>query len=205
MSAVWMRAMSYLTDILDAVPAAAAAGCVYLLVRLLRVRRGAPRRTRGQEAARLLLVCYLAGLLALTWVPANFWSMTWAKLFHGYEDSIRVAWLGGAFSLRPFFLDGGRFSWQMGANVLLYVPLGVLLPLVWREARWWTAAWAGFALSLATELFQPIIGRSFDVDDLLTNTLGALAGYGLLAAVRRLARAAGRGRNGRGGGDAGSL
>ena len=205
MSAVWMRAMSYLTDILDAAPAAAAAGCVYLLVRLLRVRRGAPRRARGQEAARLLLVCYLAGLLALTWVPANFWSMTWAKLFHGYEDAIRVAWLGGAFSLRPFFLDGGRFSWQMGANVLLYVPLGVLLPLVWREARWWTAAGAGLALSLATELFQPIIGRSFDVDDLLTNTLGALAGYGLLALVRRIVRAAGHGRNGRGGGDAGSL
>ena len=205
MNAMWLRVMSYLTDILDVIPAAVAAGCVYLPVRLLRVRRGAARRTRGQEAARLLLVCYLAALLALTWVPANFWSMAWAKLFRGYQDAIHVAWLSGAFSLRPFFLDGGRFSWQMGANVLLYLPLGVLLPLVWREARWWTAAGAGFALSLATELFQPIIGRSFDVDDLLTNALGALAGYGLLAMVRRLARAAGRGRNGRGEGDAGSL
>lgn len=72
---------------------------------------------------------------------------------------------------------------QVLLNVLLFVPLGVFIRLVLRRGVV-VATLTGLALSLAIELTQRtgvwgIYGcayRKFDVDDLLVNTLGALAG-----------------------------
>lgn len=62
--------------------------------------------------------------------------------------------------------------------ILLFVPFGFLLPAVWRDYRTLKkTAFAGFALSLAIEILQIFTFRLTDVDDLITNTAGALAGY----------------------------
>ena len=68
-------------------------------------------------------------------------------------------------------------------NVLLTLPLGVYVRYLF-ERPWWQALLAGFALSLFFEVSQVtgLFGiyahpyRLFDVDDLITNTLGALMG-----------------------------
>ena len=77
-------------------------------------------------------------------------------------------------------------------NAVMFVPLGVLLPLVTSRVRSWRTAWGvGAAVSTAIELSQLLeyvvfrSGRSVDVDDVLANSLGALAGYLLLRAVLR--------------------
>lgn len=63
-------------------------------------------------------------------------------------------------------------------NVLLFLPLGVLLPLFLGDAcSMKTAAVWGFGLSLFIELIQLFTLRLTDVDDLITNTLGAILGY----------------------------
>ena len=68
-------------------------------------------------------------------------------------------------------------------NVALFVPLGVLLPLVWRVLSVRRAVAIGFLASLVVELIQFILvisvtsGRVADVDDLIANTLGTLLGY----------------------------
>ena len=44
-------------------------------------------------------------------------------------------------------------------------------------------------IPLVIELMQPIVGRSFDTDDLIANFLGILVGWGLvrlLQAIRKL-------------------
>ncbi len=71
-------------------------------------------------------------------------------------------------------------------NVLLTTPLGVYARYLFR-ARWWQALAAGFALSLFFEVSQVtgLFGiylhpyRLFDVDDLMTNSFGALLGFWL--------------------------
>ena len=76
-----------------------------------------------------------------------------------------------------------RFTLQIWLNVLLnialFVPLGVLLPLLWKPFRkWYAALGAGFGVSLLIELAQLFTGRGMcDVDDLFTNTLGAMLGW----------------------------
>ena len=64
-------------------------------------------------------------------------------------------------------------------NILLFVPFGYLLPVLWKKAdRWWITVLLGFALYLAVELLQLVTRLGmFDVDDLINNTIGAGVGY----------------------------
>ncbi|WP_406192584.1 VanZ family protein [Kitasatospora sp. NBC_01560] len=93
-------------------------------------------------------------------------------------------------SLRHYLLhattfDAGR---QVGGNVLLGVPFGLLLPVLWPKARGlFRVLLRTAAVMVLVELVQGalITGRAFDIDDVLLNTTGALVGYLLLG--RRLA------------------
>lgn len=63
-------------------------------------------------------------------------------------------------------------------NVLLFIPLGCFLPLLWvRYRRLQTALGFGFFVSLTIELSQLFTFRATDVDDLITNVLGTLCGF----------------------------
>lgn len=66
-------------------------------------------------------------------------------------------------------------------NIVLFVPLGFLLPLIWeRENNPWKILLAGVSFSLLIELSQLLNLRSTDIDDLLLNTLGAMIGFALM-------------------------
>ncbi|MBD5551227.1 MAG: VanZ family protein [Lachnospiraceae bacterium] len=63
-------------------------------------------------------------------------------------------------------------------NILLFIPLGFLLPAIWKKYRSLKiAALAGLSLSLFIEILQIFTFRLTDVDDLITNTAGCVAGY----------------------------
>lgn len=72
-------------------------------------------------------------------------------------------------------------------NLLLFVPLGVMLPAAVRLLRTpWLLVPAAAAVSTAVELTQYayIPGRAADINDILLNTAGALAGLIALRVVR---------------------
>lgn len=63
-------------------------------------------------------------------------------------------------------------------NILLFVPLGFLLPTVWNEYRSAKKTLlTGLGTSLVIEILQIFTFRLTDVDDLVTNTVGAYLGY----------------------------
>jgi glycopeptide antibiotics resistance protein len=81
---------------------------------------------------------------------------------------------------------------QIGGNILLlFMPLGFALPILFPVIKKGKVILTGFLVSLTIELVQAIAGavmgynyRSFDVDDLIMNTLGTLIGlliFNLLA------------------------
>jgi len=79
---------------------------------------------------------------------------------------------------------------QIGGNVLLGVPFGVLMPIVAPRTRGLLRVLFLTALvMLMVEVAQGamITGRAFDIDDVILNTTGALIGYLLLG--RRVSRA----------------
>ena len=65
-------------------------------------------------------------------------------------------------------------------NIILFVPLGFLLPTVWSEYRSGKKIlFTGLGISLIIEILQIFTFRLTDVDDLITNTVGTVLGYWL--------------------------
>ncbi|MFR2922741.1 MAG: VanZ family protein [Blautia massiliensis (ex Durand et al. 2017)] len=78
-------------------------------------------------------------------------------------------------SLIPFQSDG-IFTYCM--NVIMLMPLGFLLPYIWKNFRNpLKVALTGFLFSVFIEFSQLPTNRLSDIDDLIMNTLGAVLGY----------------------------
>ena len=139
------------------------------------------KRGRPFPWKKALAVLLLAGWLLLT---------VYATLLRG-EPGYRSWNLHLFLAWRQAW---NKFTLQIWLNVLLnivlFVPLGVLLPLLSRRfSRWYAAFAAGLCTSLAIEAAQLVTGRGmFDLDDLFTNTLGTMLGWGAVMAVLVLVR-----------------
>lgn len=76
-------------------------------------------------------------------------------------------------------------------NSAMFLPLGIVWPLVFRELNTPAKAIAaGVGVSLCIEILQlPFYDRVTDVDDLILNSLGYLAGYGIYLLIRKCRQA----------------
>ena len=152
-------------------------------------------RTRGQplsfqrEILLLILVLYLSGVAAATLSP-NRSSRLRAEGRGGIELRPRLASLicssanlPSASRARAFCLHNAR------GNVMLFFPLGLLVPLLWTHLRFWRVIEIAIALSMGIELLQYLSSawgsyRAADVNDVILNTLGACLGLALVSLLR---------------------
>lgn len=73
------------------------------------------------------------------------------------------------------------------SNLLLFSPIGLFLPLLWKKFRKIkNVILAGVLVSTSVEMIQFFIGRSSDIDDVFLNTLGVCVGYGLYKIITKL-------------------
>ena len=79
---------------------------------------------------------------------------------------------------------------NLAGNVAAFLPFGSIAPVLWKKMRHPAKICAcGAGLSLCVEVLQLLTRLgSFDVDDILLNTLGAGLGYTLFAVCNRLRR-----------------
>ncbi|MEX2983964.1 VanZ family protein [Streptomyces sp. C36] len=93
---------------------------------------------------------------------------------------------GQTLNLKPLDVTNSADILDAVLNVLMFAPSGILLALL--PVRWHQAALCGFLGSLTIEATQYLTrsGRSADINDLTTNTLGTLIGFACTAAVLTL-------------------
>ncbi|MET8682917.1 VanZ family protein [Streptomyces sp. NPDC004732] len=147
-------------------------------------RRAAPLPPSARVAIILAAFACMVGfavvLARLTLEPsASSEALTHSNFTPG--DSI------DAYLAQPAFRDTVK---QLGGNILLGVPFGVLLPVVLPRTRGLVRVGIATAVTMVlVELAQGafVTGRTFDIDDVILNTAGALLGYLVLG--RRLGRA----------------
>ena len=77
-------------------------------------------------------------------------------------------------------------------NIVLFMPLGFLLPMIWPYFRKIKHGMCRILFSLAIELNQLLNNRITDIDDLFTNTLGAIIGYLLYRALKMIFKREGK-------------
>ena len=72
-------------------------------------------------------------------------------------------------------------------NTAMFIPTGIMTPLIYKKRNSFTkTVLTGFLMSLIIEIIQlPFAVRASDVDDLILNTAGTLAGYGIYALVKK--------------------
>ena len=156
---------------------------LWLLLRTLWLlhKRQSPRW--GHELLLWLLVLYLIGLASQT---LTFSAVRLSNVQHLMEQAA-LRWETGqginftpGYTIRSMLEKGSRAQQliNLAGNVLIFVPLGFLPPLLWRRWRhFWTAVPLSAAVSCLIEFLQFFLNRSVDVDDLILNTLGGLLGY----------------------------
>lgn len=62
-------------------------------------------------------------------------------------------------------------------NIILFIPLGLILPFIFKGYTLKKTISFGLLFSLSIEFLQIFTYRLTDINDLITNTLGALIGY----------------------------
>ena len=88
------------------------------------------------------------------------------------------------FNLIPFSNEIDVVAYLL--NILLFVPLGLLVPLIWQKMNKLTKIIGiGFLFTLLIETSQLLNNRSTDVDDIIMNVLGAIIGFGLYKLGRK--------------------
>lgn len=73
-------------------------------------------------------------------------------------------------------------------NTTMFIPLGIVWPVAFQKLNsHWKVIAAGVGASLCIELLQlPFYGRATDIDDLILNSVGFMAGYGIYLLARKL-------------------
>lgn len=133
---------------------------------------GRPALIRSRRTAGALLVAYAVVVAFIVFWPS--------------ADVATASVLGiWTFLGAPAWFSA--WSVEFITNALMFMPLSFLGHTF--RPHWGWRAWlvAGFGGSLAIELTQWLFlpGRTFQLADLTSNTLGALAGYGIVVALQR--------------------
>jgi glycopeptide antibiotics resistance protein len=186
---------SVLSLFLQVIPITLLVGVIYAVCRCIRIKKRGSTVSWGTEIMRWLFVCYLMGLINLILVPANLWMLIWENVFVGYSHS-ELVFFTGDFNLVPtvFKLIAGELTigrWVLKMliyNFLMFVPFGFFLPFVSEKINNRSIWKAAVIVPIVVEVIQPVVGRSFDVDDLILNFAGIIVGYFVAMGTQSLKR-----------------
>ena len=145
---------------------------------------------KQQFIVRLLFCLYILGLFYITLFAWNYGASLGAEGPGGRNYNVipfRSIYRIAVFS--PTIWDPIRI---LLGNVILFLPLGFLLPIVWKKARRIQfIIILGFVVSLLIETSQFLFTyRVANIDDVILNTLGTLIGalvFHLLLWIKRRA------------------
>ena len=182
---------SVLSLFLQVIPITLLVGVIYAVYRCIHIKKHGNTVSWGTEIMRWLFVCYLTGLINLILVPANLWMFIWANVFVGYSHS-EIVFFSGDFNLVPTVIKliTGELTierWVLKMlvyNFLMFVPFGFFLPFVSEKNNNRSIWKVAVIVPIIVEVIQPVVGRSFDVDDLILNFEGIIVGYFIALGVK---------------------
>ncbi len=160
---------------------------VGVVLMLLSRSKNPQARANALRAVRWLTFAYVIGTIVITLWPLHF-----DPDHHGLEKGNRIPFHGTL----GFVTSQNEEQQRIGdldflANVLLYIPVGLLLPLaIDRPGGVFITLVITAGLALGLEIVQGAIvaERTFDIDDAISGFAGAGIGAGAAALLRPMAR-----------------
>ena len=141
------------------------AGILFLIVMYILKKFGLIQSKKSEPLRDFLLfliIVYATVLLKLAFFSREPGSRTTVDL------TLFNTW-GTTMQAHAFFVE----------NIIMFIPFGILIPTAFPVMRnIFVCTLTALACSLCLEMFQLITGRGFcQLDDVITNTLGAFIGY----------------------------
>lgn len=137
-----------------------------------RILKGAKNLPKKKLVLALISICYMSLIIGIVFIrrSSGYHSVN-LHLFRSYRE----AW--NTFSV---------YEWtNLVLNILLFVPLGFLLPL-WSDKlrKLWKVILISVSISAGIECIQYITHQGvFDIDDIFNNSAGSLIGYGFVMII----------------------
>ena len=145
--------------------------CIFLRLIYLRIKRQRSLVKAQDPVRELVMYCFISFLILLS-------AQTF--IFNGGRNELRLV---------PFQIMAQQFAdkdsdpvsrqafiFIVLGNIGIFVPIGIFIAYLYKMSAAGTAL-CGFYISLVIETVQLPLDRTTDVDDLILNTAGAVAGY----------------------------
>lgn len=118
--------------------------------------------TIKNSIAELMLSIYMVALLRITGIAGM-------KFYFGFYN----------VNLIPFADMSKGSILMIILNIVLFVPYGTLLPIVFKKINWnWKKIMMiGFVTTFSIEALQLFGGRFAEIDDIISNVLGTMLGF----------------------------
>lgn len=80
--------------------------------------------------------------------------------------------------------QGSYYFKENFLNILIFIPIGMILPYVIKSCKLWYVILVGLTISIPIEVLQLILKRGFsELDDIFHNTLGVVVGFLLIKGI----------------------
>lgn len=134
----------------------------------------AKNRKRFRVLGKILFILYIAFLLYFL-IFSDWYGRTGEMSDYHYNLVLFQ-------EVKRFWMYRESLGWvsyaNLFGNILIFVPFGFFMPMASRYRSFFMTLFYSFGLSFTVEAFQLVtrVG-SFDVDDLLLNTIGGVLGF----------------------------
>lgn len=167
---------------------------IYSLFRFLFIKAKKVKVCWKREIVFGIFILYLLWLASETVLPEFSFqremSGKWSLFYEAVHKSAsaRMEDFSG-INLVPFvtidrfknFKNMGYSMVNLVGNIVMFIPFGYLLPLLFEKMRrFWKVLLVGFCSSCFIEFIQLFIDRSVDIDDVMLNTIGVILGYSIM-------------------------
>ena len=121
-----------------------------------------------------LLMYFLIYIMCLFYV-VTFQDVSWSTSnFTPFKEIFRYD-----FGTRLFFKN-------VLGNMIMFIPYGFFVSYILKLEKWYSITSLTLLTSLTIETTQLVIGRVFDVDDIMLNVLGGLLGFSIYYVIAKL-------------------
>ncbi|NLC96234.1 MAG: VanZ family protein [Erysipelotrichaceae bacterium] len=151
---------------------------IYILIRLLYIKIYNKKTILNQEILKLLFWTYLYSIITITILislPKDLSSL-FPLDFKGNINT--TTFLVVTHTINS--IKHGNYQYiliNVLGNIVAFIPLGILLPIIYGKKGLFNVLIYGFTFSFFIEIIQSLLFRATDVDDIMLNTLGTLIGY----------------------------
>lgn len=158
-----------------------------LPLRRRRIAADGKQTTPLRECAMALFWMFCGGMAVLTltprWVASSLPDALAGRGWHLDGGFFRL----GSVNLVPFrtFAADSHSLYILAGNVGMFLPFGFFCAALGLCRTRSGALALGFAITVGVETWQLLVGRTFDVDDLMLNALGVVLGYALWRMLER--------------------